>query len=234
MGGEPTMHPNFLELLDIYEELIPDRRRREFWSSGFRFGMYKDRIYEVWDKDRIAYNDHLSYDGKHTPLLVAIDEVVEDPELRAELIANCPFQTHWSASVTPKGGYFCEIAASLGWLFDIPGYDISDRRWWDRAPNQFSDQVSTFCGMCSGAIPMPADWSDGRGGRDGITTEQISPGMVAKLKAVGSPKVAREGGYELWTRKIDREWVDKHTRNVREYRSFEAHVPEDCAAHSQG
>lgn len=231
MGGEPTMHPQFLAILDIVEEMVPNKARREFWSAGFRFGVYKDRIYQVFDKERIAYNDHVSYDGRHTPLLVAIDEVVDDTELKAHLIANCGFQTHWSASITPKGGYFCEIAASLGWLFDIPGYDISDRRWWDRTPAQFQDQVEQLCGMCSGAIPMPADWTDGRGGRDGITTEQITPGMLAKLKAVGSPKVNRPGGYELWTRKIDREWVARHgDRNTRSFRSFVAHSPEDVAA----
>jgi len=230
MGGEPTMHPKFLQIMDLVEELIPDRRRREFWSAGFRFGQYKDRIYEVFDVDRVAYNDHTSYDGRHTPLLVAINEVVDDPELRASLIANCSFQSHWSASVTPLGGYFCEIAASLGWLFDIPGYDISDRRWWDRTPAQFADQVASFCGDCSGAIPMPADWTDGRGGRDGITVEQITPVMLEKLRLAGSPKIAR-GGYEIWTRKIDREWVEKHgARNLREYRSFEAHTPDDIAA----
>lgn len=230
MGGEPTMHPHFLEIMDIVEDLVPDRRRREFWSAGFKFGVYKQRIYEVFDKDRITYNDHLAYDGRHTPLLVAINEVVDDPELRAHLIENCGFQTHWSASINPKGAYFCEIAASLGWLFDIPGYDISEPCWWDRTPVDFADQVETFCGMCSGAIPMPADWSDGRGGRDGLTVEQITPGNLERLRAVGSPKIAR-GGYELWTQKIDREWIEKYgNRNLREYRTFIAHSPEDTAA----
>lgn len=230
MGGEPTMHPHFLEILDIIEELVPDKMRRDFWSSGFRFGLYKDRIYEVFPKEHISYNDHIAYDGRHTPLLVAISEAVEDPELRAHLIENCQFQTHWSGSITPKGGYFCEIAASLGWLFDIPGYDISDKRWWDRTPDQFRDQVDALCGNCSGAIPMPSDWSDGRGGRDGLTVEQITPGMVEKLRAIGSPKIAK-GGYELWTKKIDQEWVNKYGhRNLRRYRTFVAHGPDDIAA----
>lgn len=235
MGGEPTMHPKFLEILAILRELVPDKRRRDFWSSGFRFGVYKPDIYDTFDKDRITYNDHIAYDGRHTPLLVAINEAVDDPELKAHLIENCQFQTHWSASITPKGGYFCEIAASLGWLFDIPGYDIENKRWWDRTPAQFQDQVDALCGMCSGAIPMPADWDDARGGRDEnlkpvVAVEQITPGMVEKLRAIGSPKIAK-GGYELWTKKIDWEWVQKYGhRNLRRYRTFVAHDPDDIEA----
>lgn len=231
MGGEPTMHPQFLQILDILEELVPDRMRRDFWSAGFKFGVYRDRIYDVFAKERITYNDHLSYDGRHTPLLIAINDVVDDPELRAHLIENCSFQEHWSASITPKGGFFCEIAASLDWLMEGPGgYDISDRRWWDRSPAQFADQVERYCGMCSGAIPMPADWSDDRGGRDGLVKEAISASNVERLKALGSPKVAK-GRYEVWDRKIDWEWVEKYGhRNVRRYRTFVANGPDDIAA----
>lgn len=235
MGGEPTMHPEFLEILDIIEELVPDKMRRDFWSSGFRFGKYKDRIYEVFAKERITYNDHIAYDGRHTPLLVAVGEVVDDPELKAHLIANCQFQEHWSASITPNGGYFCEIAASLGHLFNIKGYDIEDKRWWDRTPAQFADQVEKLCDMCSGCIPMPADWDDARGGRDENlkvigSVDQITPGMVEKLRAVGSRKIAK-GNYELWTQKIDHDWVEKYGhRNLRRYRTFVAHGPDDIAA----
>lgn len=232
MGGEPTMHPRFSEILDIMEELVP-YERRDLWSSGFKFDNYKDRIYRLFPKTQITYNDHLAYDGKHTPLLVAINEVVDDPELRAQLIENCSFQEHWSASVTPKGGFFCEIAASLDWLLDGPGgYDITEPRWWDKTPAQFNDQVERYCGSCSGAIPMPGDWDDDRGGRNGVTKEAISAGMVETLRALGSPKIAR-GQYEVWPadKKIDWAWVEKYGhRNVRRYRSFVAHGPEEIAA----
>ena len=230
MGGEPTMHPQFLEILAILRELVPDKMRRDFWSSGFKFGQYADDIYATFDRSRITYNDHTAYDGKHTPLLIAINEVVDDPELRAHLIENCSFQEHWSASITPKGGFFCEIAASLDWLMDGPGgYDITEPRWWDRSPAQFADQVERYCGTCSGAIPMPANWSDARGGRD-VVKEAITPGVLARLQELGSPKVAK-GLYEVWDQKIDWEWVERYGhRNVRRYRSFVAHGPEDIAA----
>ena len=235
MGGEPTMHPEFLKILDIIEELVPEKSRRDFWSSGFKFGQYKDRIHEVFLKERISYNDHIAYDGRHTPLLVAVDDVVDDPELKAHLIKNCQFQEHWSASITPNGGYFCEIAASLGHLFGKKGYDISDKRWWDKNPEQFDDQVQEFCGRCSGCIPMPSNWDDARGGRDDAgnkidAVEQISQSNVDLLRELRSPKI-QKGAYEVWTTKIDQDWVDRYGhRNLRRYRTFGAHGPDDIAA----
>lgn len=226
MGGEPTMHPRFLEILEVLRELVPDKMRRDFWSSGFRFDKHKDAIYETFDRSRITYNDHIAYGGRHTPLLIAIDDVVHDEELKAQLIENCSFQSHWSGSITPKGGYFCEIAASLDWLMGGDnGYDISDKRWWDRTPEQFKDQVDALCHMCSGAIPLPA-YSDARGGRD-LSIDVISKSNLERLQAVGSPKIAR-GHYEIWDQEIDRDFVQKYAhRNVRAYRDFIAHGPED-------
>jgi hypothetical protein len=226
MGGEPTLHPRFADICALVRELIPDRRRREFWTAGFRWGEHKATIYETFDSDRINYNDHVAYDGKHTPLLVAIEEVVDDLELRAELIENCSFQTHWSASITPKGAFFCEIAASLDWLMDGPGGYPIEPGWWRKTPADFKDQVDRYCGQCSGAIPMPA-YSDGRGGRDGPTIEQISPGNVERLRALGSRKVMA-GHYEVWEKKITRADVEAHAaRNPRAFRSFVARNPED-------
>lgn len=234
MGGEPTLHPHFLEILSILREEVPEKERRDFWSAGFKFDEYRDTIYDTFEKRRITYNDHMQYDGRHTPLLVAINEVVDDPELRAHLIENCSFQEHWSASITPKGGFFCEIAASLDWLFDGPGgYDITQPRWWDKSPAQFQDQVERYCGDCSGAIPMPGNWDDDRGGRNNMTREMITPGILAKLRAAGSPKIKRVNNagqpmYEIWDTKIDQAWVERYGhRNVRRYRSFVAHGPDD-------
>ena len=92
----------------------------------------KDVILDTFDKDRIAYNEHSTPGGKHTPLLVSIDEVVEDKKLMWEMIDNCWIQSQWSASITPKGGFFCEVAASLDYLFEGPGgYEIK-KGWWKK------------------------------------------------------------------------------------------------------
>mgnify|MGYP001596766049 CR=1 FL=1 len=226
MGGEPALHPQFREVLAIYREMIPDKAKREFWTSGWKWAEYRDDILATFERGRIAYNDHTQETGRHQPLLVAIEETVDDPELRRILIDNCPFQARWSAAITPLGAYFCEIAASLGALFGMPGWPI-EPGWWRKTPDQFQDQVAQFCGKCSGALPLPA-FSDGKGGRDGPTKDVISPGNLERLRAAGSPKVAR-GHYEIWDRKLDAEDIEKLKSGwrPRSFRDFEAHAPED-------
>jgi hypothetical protein len=96
----------------------PDRPLRKYpvlstfpFDMGFRhiepgnvskWKEYQDIILETFDKDRIAYNEHSTPGGKHTPLLVSINEVVEDKKLMWEMIDNCWIQSQWSASITPK------------------------------------------------------------------------------------------------------------------------------------
>ncbi len=232
MGGSPTLHPKFSEILAIYRDLVP-LERRELWVTDFKWGEYREEMKKTFLAKRIHVNNHVSYDGKHAPLLVSIDDVVDDEELKQQLIENCPYQSHWSASITPKGGFFCEIAASLDSLFDGPGgYDISDTRWWDRTPDQFQDQVKEYCGMCSGAIPQPPlpVTNDGRGGRD-ENKDLMTDSMFKKLCAIGSQKVLK-GNYEIWDKKITREDIPEEVRNPREFRSFEAFSPEDIKEHA--
>lgn len=224
MGGSPTLHPRFAEIALLFQELIPIERR-ELWVTGFRWGKYKDLIKETWLPHLIHYNDHISYDGMHKPLMVAIDEVVDDEELRAQLIDNCSYQSHWSASITPRGAYFCEIAASLDALFDGPGGWPVVPGWWERKVADYEDQIAFACGKCSGAIPMPAR-SDNRGGRDAPSVDLVTPGNLARLRGV-SRKIDA-GQYEIYNGKMTREDILKYeSLNPRAYRSFEAHKPED-------
>ena len=207
--------------------MIPDKSRREFWTAGFRWGDYKADILETFDKERVAFNNHMQFNGKHHSLLVAIEEVVADPELRKLLIDNCPFQARWSASVTPKGAFFCEIAGSLDWLFDGPGGYPIEPGWWRKIPAEFQDQVERYCNKCSGALPMEAR-SDGRGGRDGPTIDIVSPGNLKRLLDAGSPKAMR-GHIEIRSESFSADEIQAHmkTWNPRTFRPFEAHSPED-------
>src|SRR3990167_415155 len=228
MGGEPLTHPKFLDVLAIWREMVP-RRKRALWTSGFRWKQYRDAILETFDRDLVHYNDHTQHTGRHQPLLVAIEEVVDDKELREMLIANCPYQAHWSASITPLGTYFCEIAGGMGAIFGIPGGPVV-KGWWKKTPAEFKDQIDQFCGKCSGAIPMP-QFSDGRGGRDGPTIEMVSPGNLKRLLDAGSPK-ARKGHVQIWDKKITREDIEAGLKDwkPRSFRPFEAHAPEDYDA----
>lgn len=155
MGGEPTMHPQFEEICKIYQELIPDRRRRALWTAGYKWDEYQEIIEETFDSDLIVYNDHSDPDeGVHQPLLIAAEDILDDKELMWRLIGNCWIQWRWSASITPKGGFFCEVAAASDMLFDGPGGYPLEEGWWNKNPWEFSDQVERYCPKCSAAIPM--------------------------------------------------------------------------------
>lgn len=226
MGGEPAMHPQFSEILRLYRRLIPDKRRREFWTMGWRWYEFIEEIQATFDEDLIHYNDHTQHTGKHQPLLVAIEDVVADAALREELIDNCPFQLHWSASITPRGAFFCEIAASLDHLFDGPGGWTVEPGWWDRIPDDYVEQRNFACNKCSGALPLPGA-SDARGGRDyDDNIDVVSPGNLVLLQAVGSPKIMR-GQYRVYDEALDRERISKEDWNPRAFRDFEAHNPDD-------
>ncbi len=227
MGGEPTLHPKFKEILAIYRDMIPDRRKREFWTAGHRWDELKDDILATFDEDLVAFNDHTQTTGRHQPLLVASEEMVPDPVLRKQLIDQCWVQRQWSASITPKGGFFCEIAAARSHLLDGPmGYPI-EPGWWNRRPDQFQDQVAWACDGCSAPIPMETR-PDGRGGRDGATIDQVSPRQLVQLLKAGSPK-ARRGQIEVLFATPSSEEIAAFKEKWRpsHFRPFEAHTPDD-------
>lgn len=228
MGGEPCLHPEFKEVLAIFREMIPDKDKREFWTAGWRWYEYLDDINETFHPHLIHYNDHTQETGKHQPLLVAIEDVIPDAGLREELINDCWVQRQWSASVTVKGCFFCEVAASLDHLFDGPGGWPVEPGWWKRIPADYAEQKAFACNKCSAAIPMDT-LSDGRGGRDGPTVDVMSPGNLERLKAVGSPKVAR-GHYQLFDKTLTREDL-KEDSHPSHFRDFVAHNPEDVKEH---
>jgi len=222
MGGEPAMHPKYRDVLALWREMVPIEQRA-LWTSGWKWAEYEADVKETFLPHLVHFNDHTQRTGKHQPLLVAIDEVVDDPELREALIENCPYQLHWSASINSNGAFFCEIAAANARVFGIKGYPVV-KGWWKKTPAEFQDQVETFCGKCSGAIPLP-QLSDGRGGRDGPTKDVISPGNLERLREAGSPKVLK-GRYEIWDRKITCDDIPEEW-NPRAFRDFVAHSPED-------
>lgn len=226
MGGEPTLHPKFKEICKLMQKKVP-REKREFWTSGWQWAKNKDIILETFDRERIAYNEHATPDGKHTPLLVAIDDVIKDKELMWKMIDNCWIQNQWSASITPKGGFFCEVAASLDYLFEGPGGYKIEKGWWKKNPAQFKDQVDRYCKNCSGALPMKPE-SDGCGGREKPAYDTISSANLEKLKKLKSPKVTA-GHYKEFNRELSFEEIKKTAENWNpsNFKTFNSHDPSD-------
>jgi hypothetical protein len=96
---------------------------------------------------------------------------------------NCWLQNLWSASITPKGAFFCEIAGSLDMLLNGPGGWPVEKGWWEREPKDFADQLH-WCELCSAALAVPK-----RDARDEV--DDVSPEWLKRLEAIGSPKLKR-------------------------------------------
>ena len=183
MGGEPTIHPQFADICHLLARHIP-KERRGLWTNGARWEKYEGIIEETFDYKNIVYNDHSHTEGHHQPLMVASQDIVVDKELMWKLIDQCWIQNRWSASITPKGCFFCEVAAAQDMLYNGPGGYPIEPGWWKKTPVQFHDQIERYCVNCCAAIPMiPIDSNIGK--------DLISPRVARLLEEVDSPRYAR-------------------------------------------
>lgn len=177
MGGEPTLHPDFESICNLYRKYVP-RHKAGLWTSGGpKFKRYENLIRDTFGI--LLYNDH-SEVGKHQPLMVAIEECVPDKDLREELLDNCWLQKLWSPAITPKGAFFCECAAVFDFLFDGPGGYPLDNGWWKKNPSDFQDQREKYCRYCSISVPFPTVATD-------CEVDYVSAKNLKRLREAGSP-----------------------------------------------
>ena len=171
-------------------------------------------------KHNITYNDHKSPEGVHQPLLMAATELVEDEEYMWELIDDCWIQERWSASITPKGGFFCEVAAAQDMLFDGPGGYPLEKGWWKKKPEDFQDQVKRYCGNCSAAIPMPRP-------KASADHDLITLSNAKRLEGNGSRRFA-EGHTRSVDKKMSKEEIEANKDGWRpwEHRQFKQCTPD--------
>jgi len=189
IGGEPTLHPNLRELCCLMRE-YRDRDHCGFFTNGLtpQFKENEGLLRETFGLLNI--NDHSKITA-HTPVLAASEELVGDPVRRAKYFDDCWVQNTWSASITPKGAYFCEIAALLAWLYDGPdGWDPRDPAWWKRDMPDYADQIAWACSKCGAALPLHPR-------RSSETMDDVTPRQLERLIAAGSPK-ALAGKYEIY------------------------------------
>jgi hypothetical protein len=196
IGGEPLIHPQFPEMARYLSLKRLDKKRRGLWSTipeGSRHGALIKEIFGVQ-----YFNDHSVNTIQHQPVLVAAKEMMRDKEKMWELIDKCWVQNLWSAAITPKGAYFCEVAAAFDMLFDgNRGWPI-EPGWWHRTPEEFGDQKAHWCPRCGCAIPLERR----------VSTEEkddISPGNLTALEEINSPGIHR-GRTILYQKGLAKEW----------------------------
>lgn len=227
MGGEPTLNPNFDEMMDYYASKVPEPRptaliadptptfkeygrtvkymrgRKRALFSALGPGYYKhfEKIQDTFPYQNL--NDHEAI-NTHQALLVTRKELGIPDEEWHKLRDNCWIQNLWSAAITPKGAFFCEVAGALDMLFNGPGGWPIEPGWWKRKPSEFGDQLN-WCEMCSAALKVPENNANDE-------RDIVSPQMLEKLKEVNSPKV-RKNQFVI---------LDTNSYNAKKYEGHEA------------
>lgn len=200
MGGEPTCHPKFEEFMEYYCSQIPKPHRALWTSLGSNYEKHYELIKDTFNTEII--NDHIGNDSIHQPLLVALQDVVPDKNERKKLIEKCWVNRLWSASITPKGAFFCEIAAALDMVFDGPGGWAIEKNWWKRlaSDKDFIEQMERWCNRCGAAIPLHRRQSSDE--IDDVSETNYKE--IKKLMSVG--KMNYERKCELYNRGIVDDW----------------------------
>lgn len=132
-------------------------------------------------------NDHLNPIYHQTALITRKELGIPDDEW-VTIRDNCWLQNEWSAGITPKGCFFCEVAGVLDMLLDGPGGWPIEPGWWKRTPAEFGDQLR-WCELCGFALQTFT--------RDSAEeVDDMSPEWYERLKAIKSPKLA-SGRYNV-------------------------------------
>ena len=197
-GGEPLLHPEFERFCDYASSKIPKKQLGLWTTLPAGYEHYREIICETFE--HIFINDHTRDDIYHQPALVAIEEVVKDKDKMWFLIDKCWFQQAWSASINPKGAYFCEMAAAFAMLYDDApeGWKV-EPGWWKRTVKDFKDQIEYFCPKCGMACSLHRR----------ISTENIddiSPYHYEKLKETSTK--LKQGKYKIHDLKVNLEKIE--------------------------
>jgi len=118
---KPIKKENFIKYIRdknyFLDETLNKRKGPGLWTSLCdKYYQYFELIQNVFSYQCI--NDH-SNSSVHQPLLISRKELGIPDDKWMELRDKCWIQNTWSATITPKGAFFCEVAGALDMLFDI-------------------------------------------------------------------------------------------------------------------
>lgn len=150
------------------------------WSN--MSGTYRKHYELIQDTFAVQYlNDHIN-PSYHQPGLFSRKDLGISDEAWIPMRDKCWIQNTWSATITPKGAFFCEVAGALDMLFNGPGGWKIEPGWWKRTPEEFGDQLH-WCEICGFAL-------EGTFTRDSQEEmDDVSPTLYQMLRQLESPKL---------------------------------------------
>lgn len=189
MGGEPLIHPLFEEMCRYLRSRIP-RERCGLWTT---LPNGREHLAQVVAETfgNVLLNDHTYGELYHGPILVSPDDLHLDEFSKWYSIDHCWIQNSWSASITPKGAFFCEVAAALDYVFQGPGGWPVEPGWWKKTPKDYIEQMERSCTKCGAPYKLKAR-------KDTEEIDDISYSNLQRLAELKSPKVGR-GRFAIYT-----------------------------------
>jgi hypothetical protein len=152
-GGEPLMHPQFPELVDLMIKYVPQVNRGLWtsfdWVNGKSkvWGDFKPQVERLLGPEPtgdvlslksgyLNWNMHEEEQKcEHSPVLAASQDMIPDEKKRWGVIAKCWVQTEWSAAYALDYNkevkfYFCEVASAFDRVFNLgTGLPLEDGVW---------------------------------------------------------------------------------------------------------
>lgn len=218
-GGNPALHPQFESLCEMMRQTVPYQQRgiwcnnpvtvrnaetmaKTFNPAHSNLNVHLNR--EAYDKFKAGWPQcspvGLDRDSRHSPVHLAMKDVIADEGTRWDLISRCDINQHWSAMIGVFRGelraWFCEVAGAQAILHqDDPDYPDTGIKfatmqrpdyWWRADMKSFALQVRKHCHECG--VPLRGHgelaMSDDPNARE--QTSETHRG-VFKPKRVGRP-----------------------------------------------
>ncbi len=170
--------------LDNFEMINDGVERIDVVGAGMfsNMGATYKKHYEIIT-DTLPFqglNDHLNPIFHQSALITRKELGIPDDEW-VKMRDACWLQNEWSAGITPKGAFFCEIAGVLDMILDGPGGWKIEPGWWKRTPDEFGDQLH-WCELCGFALDTFT--------RDSAEeVDDVSPEWYERLERIQSPKL---------------------------------------------
>lgn len=225
-GGEPLLHPQFPELVDILIKYVP-KANRGLWTSfdwingeHKKWGKYRDQVERLlgqnpngdafgYDTGFINWNMHEEHQKcEHSPVLAASQDLIPDEKKRWDVIERCWVQTEWSAAYAldynnqPKF-YFCEIASAFDRVFNLgTGLPVeegvwSHHLWFERDDQGILRPKGPYARQILSTCNRCGSALKLPGRRDRDCVDDVTKTNLIPLTVLGSPMVKRNQVQEV-------------------------------------